>query len=960
MHNDIYTPSPHDTPIIFVSFLKRINQKTGLLSQGSITGWKEYADFASFKDDIFALRYPKPQTEKFQCYGWVPTVYLPTDQTFRDRVTGEERVAKNINWRCGRAEASTVSAFVADVDNDSDNLPQQTIDAVTARLEAAGYQYFLYTSFSHRDDHHKFRIVMSLSRPVTRDEMLRIFIALNWTVFGQQGDPSIYDPGDYVYAPPFNTVTRDAMSGVPLDVDALLGEADALKVSQPQAYGCIADREAKKMSVRRKVSPRAAKAHLAKVSRVMADMTVRFGMTIKNPDVFSPTWLPLYASAFVNRSHWESMRSLLGSVWAKSGGDLTYGEMAKLFDEIDATAGNYFDKKYGAGRKRELIEWVMQQVVESHDNHFDDERDKQETHEAVPPHAPGAGFAWNVIDSACGDGKSYTMRDMMVAQRGRWLYVVDKIERIHECIEEFQRHHKKNILWTIHDAHSAKDDDSNVFGQLAGIRNKLDKCPGLPSVTFITHAAASMLPWDDWDDHKLIIDEKLGVWACDKIMLTDTFDVLTRYFVTKETHDDRYLLALTDAGKKAGSQPPKDALVKRFWPLLSMCHRGRHVWVNKEGWDNPRAEELAFWALVTPESFAPFKERWMVGDYLTKSLTYKMWETQYGVTWNVVPFVSQRPPRKRSLAERVTVRYFTDSDGASFTRFKQADGPLQLIASHVAAQHPTQPVLWTTNKKFIRWVGNILVGDYVTPRQTGTDRYKAHTVAVWLAAMQAPQAETDIIKKLTGWIRRDLDIDREFDAMNQFVMRTSARDWDADSDVIWYVMSRMQAEYLHDRYGVPIEKVDGVVKDRVRKSRGKSKTGEAMTSTERSRKHRQAKADATIRPLIQGNDLQSRCMPTDEVKNKNDSVGFPLPNPSPIAPPVPDNYAPSASTPATTFNIVDLPPGVGHKWVNDKVREWRDNRRPQTEAERVAAQRAANWALLTAKRNRWRAIGAIR
>jgi hypothetical protein len=78
------------------------------------------------------------------------------------------------------------------------------------------------------------------------------------------------------------------------------------------------------------------------------NLSVRPLISLTNPEVFNPLWLDLYRQA---DSHWECMRSLLAMVWLKNGGDLTWGEMLHLFDQIDATADGYFAAVHGEAKK---------------------------------------------------------------------------------------------------------------------------------------------------------------------------------------------------------------------------------------------------------------------------------------------------------------------------------------------------------------------------------------------------------------------------------------------------------------------------------------------------------------------------------------------------------------------------------------------------------------------------------
>jgi hypothetical protein len=457
-------------------------------------------------------------------------------------------------------------------------------------------------------------------------------------------------------------------------------------------------------------------------------------------------------------------------------------------------------------------------------------REEARQRDAVPPFVDDESrvIEFTFLDDPCGSGKSFQFRDLIVKGAERhWLYAVDKIERIDEVIAELRGHYWRAGGIEVHDAYSGKcDDDGNletVIGQLAGIRHKIDsrvvRDGNYHSVTFVTHAALLMYPWHErgWDDHALICDEKPGIWFCDVMDdVSSNFAILERYFQIERREGDRIHLGLTDLGRRVGESTKPDVFDRRIWPLLNLACRGRHVWANRSGWDSRGGERIDFYALTLPDAFAGFRQRWMAADNLSQSLLYRLWERR-GVAWSKVSLPGGRQ-RSTPLHERGAVFYFM-RHGASFTRFTQPDRPALGAARYVAAQHDR--VLYTVNnRKFAEAIHDAFAGDpsasasghlYVTPKQTGTERYKNFNVAFWGAAIQASQTESDLIWRETGMTRRELDLDREFDALNQFAFRTIARDYDSDEPFVIYVMSQAQAEYLAKRYDLAIAHVPDVV-----------------------------------------------------------------------------------------------------------------------------------------------------
>ena len=223
----------------FASALTRVVRRVGddgvlrpTLDQARVTEMRPFDSFARLAEFVLCdLRYPYDQGHKFETYGWVPAPYEKSVRTF-DSGRSEQGL-----WRNGAAEADLLSCLIMDVDNDNDAQPMLTPDEFAARMGStgpAGAAWFTYTSFSSRPEHPKFRAVIDTSRVLTRAESASVFCWLNLHALNQQGDSSIYDPGDYLYAPPCNTACQVGGDG-PLDVDAILAEVAA----DPARYGPV-------------------------------------------------------------------------------------------------------------------------------------------------------------------------------------------------------------------------------------------------------------------------------------------------------------------------------------------------------------------------------------------------------------------------------------------------------------------------------------------------------------------------------------------------------------------------------------------------------------------------------------------------------------------------------------------------------------------------------------------------
>lgn len=324
------------------------------LDHALVTDWPAFASFEELCAYVLErLRYPHEQAHKMETHAWVPTLYAPTVNIGRGHREADV-------WRCGEAEADALSCWYADIDNKLDDRPHVSEAMAAAGLASLllgkpSVEHFTYTSFSHTPGRRKVRLVAATDRDVTRAESADLFVLINEVVLGGQGDASIYDAGDMIYAPPHRTEIT-VTNGVPLPIDALLERARRLKAERPEL--------SKPFQKQAKPVRAAAPEELAAMHARIADRSAREGFGgIDDPAVFNPAWRGDYPMTAVQGSHYATMLSLLGRVWRKTGGRLSYGEMHEVFDQIDALGGFYMARNYPPEKPHEMLRFVMSQPV---------------------------------------------------------------------------------------------------------------------------------------------------------------------------------------------------------------------------------------------------------------------------------------------------------------------------------------------------------------------------------------------------------------------------------------------------------------------------------------------------------------------------------------------------------------------------------------------------------------------
>jgi hypothetical protein len=169
-------------------------------------------------------------------------------------------------------------------------------------------------------------------------------------LLGGQGDRTIYDPADFVYAPCFGgrMVSGD---GAPLAVDDVIANTVVPAADLGWLNGTPAQPKAAPHT------PQQA----ANLASRFTDWTVGSGVDVSNPDLCSPSWLADYGGG--GRSHNADIGAIMARIWKRCGGRLGVGEMSALYDQVDALAGMYCQRKYGDANKMNRISRIMRDIA---------------------------------------------------------------------------------------------------------------------------------------------------------------------------------------------------------------------------------------------------------------------------------------------------------------------------------------------------------------------------------------------------------------------------------------------------------------------------------------------------------------------------------------------------------------------------------------------------------------------
>ena len=764
---------------VMADFKKDEEGKT-VLHMGRVSEVVTLSDFKETVRLIHDLRPISPDHGKFECFGVVAAPFNSRPHPYLRHVGMEELDrGDGVYYRKGTDEIDRVSFIYIDVDNNRANRKKIKLAKTAAILEKKfGWSFGISTTFSHSPSKEKFRVIIETDRDASRAEIRRVAIYLNEIIFGGQADTTIYDAADFIFAPPYHAKTREHFDGSALNIDSMLRAADAMIALKPHL---LADA----ISVKKAHSPRSNRSKKS-VASIGRDMSVDPQCHIKNQEIFNPEWIEAYQQC---GSHWKTMRSIMGSIWIKADGGLTYGELDHLLRQVDATDRNYLVNKYGETGIQKLLDWVVSLPT----NAANDDWKPLLASEPID-------LVIDLKEAACGEGKTFSEYDRMLDERGCYIYASpkkdDSKERAREFIDAAKKRGIKFRVLVVD-----KDHCDHVAREFLFLKKeKLADLKKGATVIFTTHLGLMMNKWAGWEDFHAIFDEVAEIYKSLGIDATHHPDMIKDQLAVKLIDGDCYRMRLTAKGRLClKGKRGLDDYERLHKPILEQVRaRNCLTWIEKKQWD-ASGGLLDFFSLFTPLNLLPFRSVRLMGDEASKSPMVKIWAEKWGVVFKpVAGFV----PRLRSVSTdiRTTIKYFSEHKDASKKLFTDEKALLGAVSAAINADAAGNSVLWTANEALKSDIG-MAEPCFIKPKSNGRNDLQHYMAVAWLAAMKPNPADRKLLVRLCGVSEQEIIDWREYNPMYQASMRTNLRDFASANAVTIYVFSRRQAEYLHSRLG---------------------------------------------------------------------------------------------------------------------------------------------------------------
>jgi hypothetical protein len=392
---------------------------------------------------------------------------------------------------------------------------------------------------------------------------------------------------------------------------------------------------------------------------------------------------------------------------------------------------------------------------------------------------------------SAGSGKSTTVYNQ-IAKSGRKTIIA--VPRIDQMLEHCKLFNNCAILV------NSKDCEAPVSAQLSDAISVL-KTSSNKHVIFITHNG--LLSYDKWStinsEFDLVIDEYFEYFGQTEIpvSISSQTNDFWNLFSLKGGDEGFVQVDFTAAAKDRFQE--NDDVIFDSSKMRDVFGLSKNNILAIKRYDMfQQCDTLKVFNLINGQMFNNFANVTFLCDGFDSSPLYKHLTSGYDIKFQTLP-IKPWVARNKELSQRVTI-YQVSEQNPSMTLFnKLKESDFAAIAQAVNSV-ATDNTIWTVNSKFKR---NLNVnGQYLTPKQAGTNEYKDSTTAVWLASMKTSNEHVKAAAEFIGIDRYDFDQTREFEPMHQFVTRTNVRVYNSNNPVNVVVFGPAQAEYLAKRYNI--------------------------------------------------------------------------------------------------------------------------------------------------------------
>lgn len=405
----------------------------------------------------------------------------------------------------------------------------------------------------------------------------------------------------------------------------------------------------------------------------------------------------------------------------------------------------------------------------------------------------------------CGGGKTHWACDLMARTPGLYLYAVDRVEVMVERKAKIeQMSWEAGALAQVRIAH-APNPKGQEHHVVQGVRQWLEAAgneyrDNHHLILIVSHEAMKSADLSGFCGWTVIIDEAPDPMFTDRITTTASSDFCRRNYRLAPIEGENVWSNVLPTADCLGVPAVLSDNKVHAWADFHRRVVGREdVYCDLRSLDDmENGDEWSWFSLWNPvlELRAFDKVIWL-GNAWERTMTYMVLTREFGDQINWIPL--NIPDPRQWKPRDLTIEYFVEAHaGTTYFWSENPDGEaaIRKIAAHIATVADPNNHLWSANgvtAPIFQQVG--VPGQYVTPRQHGTDRYRAITDISFIYSAK-PQHHERRFYSLRGFDLDAIEYAREIETIIQFAYRGALRDPGNDAPVTLRVYSRFQAEKL--------------------------------------------------------------------------------------------------------------------------------------------------------------------
>jgi hypothetical protein len=419
-----------------------------------------------------------------------------------------------------------------------------------------------------------------------------------------------------------------------------------------------------------------------------------------------------------------------------------------------------------------------------------------------------------VDESEAGMGKTHRAIGRITRNNRKVVFITERKQSFSELEHDIRvsasMHGTSPFIGQIH-----SDNDNRGLSVAKEIERAPDLYAGCSHVVLIaTHAALMRCDFAGFAGWEIIIDEVPAFLDFEEKDTHLDRDYFERFYRLIPVAPEWHAVELSQEGQ---SLSVADVRADQSHTHLSVFHARvmeasrpgakRHVLCNLSRWADMSDRKVRWcWASVfSLRQLEAFNRVELLGNRFRQNVGSKLAQALDGdeVEWETLPPLSAT---RHFVHRNVEISYFTERPAAR-SLFETADGQraLAAIGGYLRGVLPAGNSIWTANETSDRRLPSpkelisLLASDYLKPKQAGTNRYKAisHAAAIY-TAKPCPNLRGLLIAfgiDPDEWTRST-----EYEAILQFVTRTSVRDPHNATTVRLWVFDSGQAQYLKDYF----------------------------------------------------------------------------------------------------------------------------------------------------------------